>query len=266
MTTSEASTAISQAAPADQVPIRGRDVLTIPVLGSVLGGALVVAVFVVWLLANLSSVPVAQLDAKAARLQSDFFANMAIFVLFYTPILWLAWRATQKMGTTAGARFFRPVPGRTIVFALVAGAAISLSLYGMEGLLTRFAGIHFDAGDIERAITPTNAVQLAAAIAVTSLFGPFVEEFYFRGFLLGWLRQRVGVTLAVVLSAAVFALVHGFMVLQPGATGWISTGETFVCGLVLGGFAVATRSLWPCYALHAAYNTAVALQNMLAPS
>lgn len=93
---------------------------------------------------------------------------------------------------------------------------------------------------------PVALVGLAVAVVA---IGPFVEEIIFRRVLLGWLEARVGVVVAVVGQAAVFAVMH---VLPQAML------LTFFLGLATGLLARRHRSLWPALALHAV-NNAVAV-------
>lgn len=67
-----------------------------------------------------------------------------------------------------------------------------------------------------------------------------VEEFAFRGVIMGSLRKYSD-ALALVVSAAVFALMHGNFVQMP---------FTFCCGLVFGFLVMKTNSLLPAILVH----------------
>ncbi len=54
---------------------------------------------------------------------------------------------------------------------------------------------------------------VAVAIPLVCLIAPLAEETIFRGFVYGWLRRRLPVLPAVVLSAAVFSAAHVVLVL-----------------------------------------------------
>jgi membrane protease YdiL (CAAX protease family) len=77
------------------------------------------------------------------------------------------------------------------------------------------------------------------------LVGPFVEELLFRGVLLTALDERFGGLVAVLLSAPIFAALHGSV--------WSFVPLLFL-GVALGSLTLSRRSLWPAVVLHAAYN------------
>ncbi|MDQ3855755.1 MAG: CPBP family intramembrane metalloprotease [Chloroflexota bacterium] len=89
-------------------------------------------------------------------------------------------------------------------------------------------------------------VPLLIAAAVVA---PVVEELLFRGMLYRYLRSRMGMWPAVLLSAALFAVAHVIPVLLP---------VLFITGIALALLAEYSRSIYPSIALHALHN-AVAL-------
>ncbi len=81
--------------------------------------------------------------------------------------------------------------------------------------------------------------------AVIVLWGPFVEEVFFRGFFLAGLIAPLGAARAAVVSAAIFAVAHveiGSMI------------PLFITGLALAWLYLRTRSIWPPIMAHAAQN------------
>lgn len=73
------------------------------------------------------------------------------------------------------------------------------------------------------------------------IIAPVAEEIIFRGYLLGKLRKHAPAWVAVILSAALFALAHGqFNVAL----------DTFALGIVLGFLRVYSGSLWASIFLH----------------
>ncbi len=77
------------------------------------------------------------------------------------------------------------------------------------------------------------------------ILAPFMEEILMRGFLLGGLSIRYGKAAALLLSSAVFALLHFNMV---------QTLSALICGVVLGLLYIRTDSVVCCITAHAGYN------------
>lgn len=82
----------------------------------------------------------------------------------------------------------------------------------------------------------------------SALWAPLGEEVAFRGVLYAALRSRIGVAPAAAISAAIFAVAHGYGVLGFAAVFW--------SGILWALAYERTRSLWPCIVAHAAGNLA----------
>ena len=94
-------------------------------------------------------------------------------------------------------------------------------------------------------------------VLAIAVIAPVVEEITFRGFIYGGLRTRMGVTWAVVVSSAVFAVAHSLSV---GGSIVLLAPSLFIAGVALALVYERTRSLYPGIALHASFNAvAVAL-------
>ncbi len=86
---------------------------------------------------------------------------------------------------------------------------------------------------------------VAVAIPLVCLIAPLAEETIFRGFVYGWLRRRVPVLPAVVLSAAVFSAAHLVLVLAL---------PLFGVGLILALLYEYSDSLLPGAIVHGLFN------------
>ena len=91
----------------------------------------------------------------------------------------------------------------------------------------------------------SDAIGVLLTVLMVVLVGPFVEELLFRGVLLTALDERLGGLAAVLLSAPIFAVLHGSV--------WSFVPLTFL-GVALGSLTLSRRSLWPAVVLHATYN------------
>ena len=77
------------------------------------------------------------------------------------------------------------------------------------------------------------------------ILAPIIEEILMRGFLLGGLSLNYGKTVALFISALLFALLHFNMV---------QTLSAFICGIVLGLLYLYTGSIFCCILAHIGYN------------
>ena len=93
--------------------------------------------------------------------------------------------------------------------------------------------------------------SLAALVAygvLLAFVAPLTEEFFFRGFVFGVLRERVGVVGGALATGVVFGLVH--VAGSPIET----VGVLIILGVLLCALYQKTGSLLPCIALHSLNN------------
>ncbi|WP_040789441.1 CPBP family intramembrane glutamic endopeptidase [Nocardia paucivorans] len=79
------------------------------------------------------------------------------------------------------------------------------------------------------------------------------EEVFFRGIVFRLLQGRWGATVALVVSALIFGLVH---LINPDASLWGAIAIAVEAGLLLGAVYLATGSLWAAIGLHFGWNVA----------
>jgi membrane protease YdiL (CAAX protease family) len=104
--------------------------------------------------------------------------------------------------------------------------------------------------------------SLPWAVAVAVAIGPVTaagEEIMFRGLFYRWLRERVGIAIAALISAATFAAVHFYFLSPGGFAGDIMTLEIVAFGLLAVALYQLSGSLWPPILFHALSNGAVVL-------
>lgn len=77
------------------------------------------------------------------------------------------------------------------------------------------------------------------------IIAPIIEEILMRGFVLNGLENTYGITVGLIISSILFALLHFNMV---------QTLSAFVCGIILGLLYVKTGSILCCIIAHCGYN------------
>jgi hypothetical protein len=98
---------------------------------------------------------------------------------------------------------------------------------------------------------------LLSMLVMAGVVAPLGEELIFRGLLFPWLRSRLGVVTAAVLSGLIFATLHGVPILIPALT---------AIGAALALLYHRCGSLWPVILAHGAFNAimVIALYAVLA--
>lgn len=129
-------------------------------------------------------------------------------------------------------------------FSLMSNYVVSLvdNTFGLFGIENN--GGTFDVGD---------QPNILLYVLVVAILPAFAEEFAFRGVVMGVIRPY-SEGLAILISSAAFALMHGNFVQMP---------FTFCCGLVFGFIVVKTNSLLPSILIHFLNNGLSVLSDIL---
>lgn len=137
---------------------------------------------------------------------------------------------------------------RLCLTTAVLGATLQVPATMMSNIVDRFYPLP-DAVLHERMarITPHSSAHGVAIFAIVALFGPLVEELFFRGALFGVLRRGHNALITTVVVSLCFAFAHlDLRLLLP----------LFVVALAIGDVREHSGSIWPGFALHAAFNSA----------
>lgn len=137
----------------------------------------------------------------------------------------------------------RSVHSAVLLLAAAAGIGLNLALSAALELLPLPADL---LGSYENAAEPLTSLA-PASVLNTVVFVPLLEETVFRGLILRTLRRGVGTAAALIISTAVFAVLHTHPL-------WIAYAA--LCGLILGGTYLVFNSTVPCIMLHLGFNAA----------
>jgi len=114
-----------------------------------------------------------------------------------------------------------------IFWGVVAGLGIHIAFtWGIDPMLAMLTGSNIDLSAYDS--VKGNIAAFASLLAVGILFGGVIEEFIYRGFIIGWGSQLFGSRsspLLVIVSGSIFGIAH----LYQGLTGVISTGLIGMC-------------------------------------
>ena len=219
--------------PPRNLPVSGADLLLI----------LIVALGSVRLLAGLIAVQAAAEDAKVGLpmiLSVLLFQTVAILAAIHFVVL----RKYGLRWADLGLQPSSPKWHRR-------GLALALLLLPVVAAINIFVVPHLSGEEFHNpqlyAVAP-NGFSWPAFLTMLVMAGfvaPLGEELAFRGLLFSWLRGKIGVAAAAVLSGFIFGLLHGVPILIPALT---AIGTAFAllyhrCG-----------SLWPVIVAHGAFN------------
>lgn len=139
-------------------------------------------------------------------------------------------------------RWVRPKQSTTSY--LIGGIVLAAAAQGLLNLLPTEKEL-----PIERLFSSTAASYLLAVFGIC--VAPFIEELVFRGFLYPVFERRLGFLRAVLLTALLFAIIHGP---QLGG-GWAELTAIYLVGVTLSYVRGKTGSLVPSYLMHLSYNS-----------
>jgi CAAX protease family protein len=180
----------------DHVP--GRRLLA-ALAGWAVAGAAAYGVLV--LLARL--LPHRYAHAHAGDFDASFL--LALYALLFAA-LWIAFGGARGLAGTLGFRYTS--------WAHLLLAPLLWAVTIVVGALLAVPFERWLGAPKSNAVPLVQAARDPYALAVVAftvvLLGPMCEELLFRGAIFGWLRNRLPVALAAVLSAALFALAHRF--------------------------------------------------------
>jgi len=160
------------------------------------------------------------------------------FVMIAVPIF--AWavilkRPLDSMGLGSWRRF-----GADLGFGLLLGA-LSISAV--------FIGLVWSGNAVVVSWTPQFSADSFYSLLIFIAVG-FAEEIYSRGFVMSALRQTKSIPLAVIVSSAIFALLHSFN----RGMGLIPYINLFLVGVLFAYMYLRSGSIWLCIGYHITWN------------
>jgi hypothetical protein len=205
----------------------------IAALGAALAGGLVVYVVALIAGANLDDPPPA-VDITATLLQDAAFVGSAlIFASMVTrPRPWHFGLRETPLGPAVGY----VIAGYLVFIGFAAGWSVLLDLHESDDVVKQLGA-------------DQSTIALVAVTILVCVVAPLAEEFFFRGYFFGALRNWRGVWPAAIITGLFFGGIH---------VGSAPIG--FLVPLAFFGFVLCliydrTRSLYPCIALHCVNNS-----------
>lgn len=189
-------------------------------------------------------------------LRNDSATLEVLMLISYAVMLGMMWQVAHWRGAVPLSGYFAPISARTAWLAVGVGLALVGVLEALSNFLEWTHLVTFHETQIEAMLKAHTIKQLGLTLIVAALVGPIVEEIYFRGLFLSWLRQNWSLPVAAAVNAILFALIHGNMFLDPGVQGWIATVGIAGVALVNVAWTVRTGSLWPAFITHGTFNGA----------
>jgi uncharacterized protein len=186
---------------------------------------------------------------------ANIIGDVVFDLCFVIAALWLiGWQGGRPRAADFGYRRVRPA---TAVKAFLLGA---VAYYGLTAIYGSLLALHQkDKLPSDLGVTHSTAALVAASVFVCAI-APMAEEFFFRGFMFGALRNLPvrlrGRDLGPWVAAVLVGILFGFAHLGSAPAEYLV--PLGFLGFVLCLIRWRTGSLYPCMALHSA-NNALAL-------
>lgn len=207
--------------------------------------ATVVAIFV----CSLTAIAIAQAIPAYRGLSVTALAQKPLLVVgsqmasYPLVIVLMAVIVRRRSGEPFLAAIHWIWPGRSGPWFCAGGIVLAFTVEGLAHFLP-----------IPKSLPMDKFFNDAASAYLMAVFGivvaPLLEELFFRGMLYPILRRAMGVVIALVLTAAAFAAIHGAQL----GYAWAPILSIFIVGLALTLVRQVTDSVASCVLTHSGYN------------
>ncbi len=178
--------------------------------------------------------------------------TLSIFIIQWTVILTPMLIYTAKKYGFKWSHFgFKKISIGETLKAVAKAYLLYIGISIIIGMIILYSGVKIYGYQVQESIFQyfeNDNLSIAIAGFFIVLVTPFIEEIFFRGFLLRSLVNKIGVTLGSVISALIFSVLH---------IPWQSIIPIMVLGLIMNSVVIKTRSIWPSIVFHS-FNNGIA--------
>ncbi|WP_282137283.1 CPBP family intramembrane glutamic endopeptidase [Rossellomorea aquimaris] len=176
------------------------------------------------------------------ELYAGTLMGLTIAIILLSGVYLIALRPKQLSWSEVGVKAFNVKDWKIIIIysvILLVGAVIIV-------VLTSFIGNSWENSKTEAMQQNATFFTILLAFISAAIISPIYEEIFYRGFLYRWLRTRIGLTGALLLSSLIFTIIH--------IPTYNVMPVNFFSGIL---FALAyerTNSIWPSVLIHGLTN------------
>ncbi|KGR86979.1 CPBP family intramembrane glutamic endopeptidase [Lysinibacillus odysseyi] len=188
-------------------------------------------------------------------LKNDLYAGtlmgLTIAITLLLGIYFIALRPKRLSWCEVGIKRFLMKDWKIIVLysaVLLIGSVIIV-------VLTSFIGNSWENSKTESLQQNVTFLTVSIAFVSAAVISPIYEEIFYRGFLYRWLRTRMGLIGGVLISAAIFTIVH--------IPTYNVMPVNFFSGIIFAMAYERTNSIWPSVMIHGITNGIMVLLTSL---
>lgn len=122
-------------------------------------------------------------------------------------------------------------------------------------LITSFLGNSIDNSKTDTFQQDVTTFTFLITFISAAIISPIYEEIFYRGFIYRWLRTRVGLILAILLSSTIFTAIH--------IPTYNAMPVNFFSGIIFALTYEKTNSIWPAVIVHGSTNGIMVLLTAL---
>ncbi|MEK4461921.1 type II CAAX endopeptidase family protein [Paenibacillus sp. FSL E2-0177] len=180
-------------------------------------------------------------------LYSGTLTGLTIAIVLLLGLYFIALRPKKMPWAEVGVKRFSVKDWwRIALWTLILIVFSVVTLY-----LTSFLGNSVDNSKTESLKQNVTLFTIIIGIVSAGIVSPFYEEIFYRGFVYRWLRTRVSMSWAIVISSLIFTLAH-FPTMN-------AMPVNFISGVVLAWTYERTGSVVPGMIVHGVFNTIAVL-------
>ncbi|WP_018759969.1 CPBP family intramembrane glutamic endopeptidase [Paenibacillus terrigena] len=184
-------------------------------------------------------------------LYSGTLTGLTIAITLLLGLYFVALRPKKMSWTDVGVKGFPARDWWRIVLWILVLIVFSVTAV----YLTSFLGNTVENSKTESLQQNVTLFTIMIGIVSAGIVSPFYEEIFYRGFIYRWLRTRVGMRWAIVISSLIFSLAHfPTMNVMP---------VNFISGVVFAWTYERTGSVVPGMIVHGVFNTIAVLLTVM---
>ncbi|UNK18024.1 CPBP family intramembrane metalloprotease [Paenibacillus sp. N3/727] len=176
------------------------------------------------------------------ELYSGTLTGLTIAVVLTAGLYWVALRPKRLSWSELGVRSFPAKDwGRILLWTLllIVGSVLVM-------VLTSFIGNTYENSKTEAMQQNVTFFTVLIAFVSAAIISPLYEEIFYRGFLYRWLRTRLGMRWAILLSSLIFTVIH--------IPTYNAMPVNFLGGVVFAWAYERSNSIWPAVIIHGLVN------------
>lgn len=192
-----------------------------------------------------------EINEQIEQMENPIFAQTGLYLLQSLILLFPLWIISRKLKLKTDDYGFKKVSLVTTIRETLLHYLLFIGVSAIVAAIIIFTQYKIPGYQAQPSLFPSianDALSISVLAFITIIIAPFVEEIFFRGFLLRTLIKHHDIFLGSVLSAAIFAVFH----LQ-----FQSIIPIFILGLIINSIVIRTKSIWPAIAFHM-FNNAIA--------